>query len=245
MTPRELSLDRFKHIVFFTGAGLSAECGLPTYRGKGGIWGSYDWRDYACQRAFDRDPAAVWRFHDERRGLMADVEPSLSHRIIAAVQAAHAQVHIVTQNIDGLHQRGGGVGVIELHGSVWRVRCGCAGPAKEHREQPIDAYACPTCGEWRRPDIVWFEDPMQRGPLEAAADAMQDCDLLVSIGTSGVVYPAAQMPEMAQARGALCVEINPEDTPVSGCYSVQLRMRAAEGLTELFPQIVAEVEGAA
>ncbi len=235
MTP-DLPLERFEHIVFFTGAGLSSECGLPTYRGEGGIWGSYDYQDYACQRAFDRDPDRVWDFHDERRRVMGAAAPGLAHSVMAKIQQERTTTVIVTQNIDGLHQRAGAVDVVELHGSVWRVRCSCPGAPFENKDLPIERR-CVACGAWRRPDIVWFEDPMQQAPLERAAEVLMASDLLVSIGTSGVVYPAAQLPRMAKAAGAMCVEINPQETPVSGLYDIHMRTGAAEALRTLWPAV--------
>jgi NAD-dependent deacetylase len=234
----DLPLDRFEHIVFFTGAGLSAECGLPTYRGKGGIWSSYNYEDYACQRAFDVDPERVWEFHDERRRMMAAVDPGVAHRMIAHVQAQRPGTRVVTQNIDGLHQRAGAEHVIELHGSVWRVRCECSPLPSENHDLPIERR-CTACDAYKRPDIVWFEDPMQKASLEAAVDALSGCDLLISIGTSGVVFPAAQLPAMAQVNGALCVEINPEETPVSHLYAEHLRAGASESLAALWPDVAA------
>ncbi len=230
-----LALDDYGHIVFFTGAGLSAASGVPTYRGAGGIWQQYDYASYACQRAFDADPDKVWDFHDLRRTTVAACDPNEAHAIITRVQAAHPRVSIVTQNIDGLQQRAGATQVIELHGNLWRVRCDCPESPVLNDEAPIVARRCVTCGAWRRPDIVWFEDPLQPEPIEAAMDAMLDCDLLLSIGTSGVVYPAAQMPQAAKASGARLIEINPEDTPVSGWYDAHLREDAVAALRTLFP----------
>lgn len=232
-----LALDAFEHIVFFTGAGLSSESGIPTYRGAGGVWAEYDYGSYACQRAFDADPAKVWAFHDQRRLRMAEADPSEAHAMIARAQAVHPAVSIITQNIDGLHQRGGATDVVELHGSIWRVRCRCDGPPRENHEAPIGSRTCPDCSAWRRPDIVWFEDPMQMAPLEAAIEAIASCDLLVSIGTSGVVYPAAELPRAAGQRGARTIEINPEETPVSGMYDTHVRTGASDALRAIFPEL--------
>lgn len=232
-----LALDAFEHIVFFTGAGLSSESGIPTYRGAGGVWAEYDYGTYACQRAFDRDPAKVWDFHDQRRLRMAEAQPSTAHAIIARAQTTHPSTAIVTQNIDGLHQRAGATDVIELHGSIWRVRCDCPGRPEANLEAPIAHRTCPRCGAWRRPDIVWFEDPMQAEPLERAAAAIAGCDLLISIGTSGVVYPAAELPRIAGQQGARTIEINPEVTPVSGWYDTHVRTGATEALRALLPEL--------
>ncbi len=240
----EIRIESFERIVFFTGAGLSAESGLPTYRGAGGIWGSYAYEDYACQRAFDRDPGKVWDFHDERRRVMGAAQPSQAHTLIAAVQQRLPATRIVTQNIDGLHQRAGASAVTELHGSVWRVRCACHGGARANHEVPIAPRTCPACGAWLRPDIVWFEDAMPPAPIEAAMETLAACDLLVSVGTSGVVYPAAQLPQIAQQAGALCIEINPESTAVSGGYALHMRTTASAGLAQLWPSL-AEGHGVA
>jgi NAD-dependent deacetylase len=223
-----IRLRDFRRIVFFTGAGLSAESGIPTYRGAGGIWEKYDYGEYACQRAFDEDPSKVWEFHDERRKAVAACEPGEGHRIIAATKGAR----VVTQNIDGLHQRAGSTGVIELHGSLWRVRCERCRTVTESLEAPIRSRRC-GCGSWLRPDIVWFEDMLDTETVRAAGDAMATCDLLVSVGTSGVVYPAADLPRLALSRGAVTVEVNPEETPLSPLYTHRLRGGASEMLRRL------------
>lgn len=220
-------LEDFERIVFFTGAGLSAESGIPTYRGSGGLWAQYDYEDFACQRAFDRDPAKVWTFHDERREAVAACEPNLAHRIIAKIQREKTATRIVTQNIDGMHQRAGAVDVIELHGSLWRVRCDACGAEKEDLGLPLLPKRC-KCGAWWRPAIVWFEDPLNFDVVEAAVRAIEACDCLVGIGTSGEVYPAAELPLIAMRAGAVTLEINPEETPLSPLYTHVLRGPATE-----------------
>lgn len=225
-TPNVRDFDR---IVFFTGAGMSAESGVPTYRGAGGIWREYDHRRYACQDAFDRDPAGVWEFHNYRRELVARCDPNPGHALVARCEALRPRVTVVTQNIDGLHQLAGSKRVIELHGSLWRARCD--GERLESRDVPFEAER--DDGKWWRPDIVWFGDMLDAGNIDAAAAAIADCDLLVSIGTSAVVYPAARLPLIAREHGATLVEINPEETPVSHAYHHRLRTTASAGLTAL------------
>jgi NAD-dependent deacetylase len=222
-------LEDFQRIVFFSGAGMSAESGVPTYRGKGGIWSEYNYQDYACQPAFDRDPEKVWDFHDKRRTTVAACLPNKGHEIVAAVQRDKPATAIITQNIDGLHQRAGASSVIELHGSLWRVRCAAEGTVREDRSAPITRRKC-ACGAYLRPDIVWFGDMLDHAVIKRATKALEGCDLLVSIGTSGVVYPAAELPRIAMERGAVTVEINPEDTPVSYLYQHRLRGKASEML---------------
>lgn len=221
-----MQLSAYERIVFFTGAGLSAESGIPTYRGEGGIWHEYNYEDYACQRAFDRDPEKVWDFHDKRRGAVAACAPNEGHRIIASFPDAI----VVTQNIDGLHQQAGSRNILELHGSMWRLRCLSCGASVENRDVPLEPRTC-SCGAYWRPGIVWFEDSLDPAVVRQAEEAVRHCDLLVSVGTSGVVYPAAGLPRLAQ--GATRVEINPQETPVSGWYDVRLRGKASKMLREL------------
>ena len=137
----------FERIVFFTGAGLSAESGIPTYRGKGGMWTDYDYQDYACQRAFDRDAEKVWDFHDQRRAAAAVCAPNSGHDVIAEVQRTRSGTVIITQNIDGLHDRSGARDVIELHGSLWRVRCDGEGLVRPDLTTPITPRRC-ACGAY-------------------------------------------------------------------------------------------------
>jgi NAD-dependent deacetylase len=222
----------FERIVFFTGAGMSAESGIPTYRGKGGIWAEYDYEDYACQRAFDRDPEKVWDFHDKRRAAVGRCLPNPGHHIVAEVQRKKPGTVVVTQNIDGMHQRAGAAGVVELHGSLWRVRCDAENIVRDDTSVPMSPRTC-SCGRYWRPDIVWFEDQLDQRVIDRAGSALEACDLLVSIGTSAVVYPAADLPRIAAQRGATTVEINLEDTPLSHLYKHRLRGKASELLAEL------------
>lgn len=231
-TPRSPRLSDFERIVFFTGAGLSAESGIPTYRGHGGIWTEYRYEDYACQRAFERDPEKVWDFHDKRRAAVAACAPNEGHRIIADVQRAKPGTAIVTQNIDGLHQRSGAGDVTELHGSLWRVRCDREAIVRPDETTPMTPRRC-SCGAYFRPDIVWFEDALDERNIARASEALARCDLLVSVGTSGVVFPAAELPRIAVAHGATTVEINLEDTPASHLYQHRLRGKASDVLREL------------
>ena len=228
-----IRLRDFERIVFFTGAGMSAESGIPTYRGSGGIWREYDYEEYACQRAFDADPEKVWDFHDKRRELVAKCAPNPGHHVIASVQREKPGTVVVTQNIDGLHQRAGARDVVELHGSLWRVRCDREGTVREDASIPMTPRRC-ACGAYHRPDIVWFEDHLDPGVVRRAREALEQCDVLVSIGTSAVVYPAAELPRIAMSRGATTVEINPEETPVSALYEHRLRGTASEVLAALW-----------
>ena len=222
----------FERIVFFTGAGLSAESGIPTYRGKGGMWHEYDYRDYACQSAFERDPEKVWDFHDLRRAAVAKCQPNAGHLVIAQIQRDKPATTIVTQNIDGLHARAGGRDVIELHGSLWRVRCDRERSVRDATSVAMSSRTC-SCGAYLRPDIVWFGDNLDHVVIGRAIAALETADLIVSVGTSGVVFPAADLPRIAVAAGATSVEINLEDTPVSDMFQHRLRGPASELLAAM------------
>lgn len=229
-TTTSLRVKDARRVVFFTGAGMSAAAGIPTFRGKGGIWKEYDYGSYACQQAFNRDPEKVWEFHNYRRGLVEPCQPTQGHRLIARCEAAQPSTVVVTQNIDGLHQVAGNAKVRELHGGLWRVRCDVCGAKHTGRESPFVELRCPRhedLPEWKRPywrpDIVWFGDALNRSVIEASVEAISRCDMLISIGTSAVVYPAAELPLIAKRNKALLVEINPEETPMSNAFDVCLR----------------------
>lgn len=229
-----LKIRDFSRVVFFTGAGLSAASGVPTYRGKGGIWKEYDYESCACQEAFDRDPEHVWAFHNYRRSLVAKCEPTEGHRLIARYEEEAPAACIVTQNIDGLHQRAGSRRVHELHGNLWQLRCDRCGYRGESFDAPLLELRCPGCAAYKRPNIVWFGDSLSSQVLAAVDAALRECDLLIAIGTSAVVYPAAQLPLIAKRAGATLVEINPEETPLSHAYTHHFRMSADDALRALF-----------
>lgn len=233
----------FRTLVFFTGAGLSAESGVPTYRGRGGIWHQYNYEDYACQRAFERDPQKVLDFHELRRSRVLACPPHAGHRHLAQLQARHASVSVITQNIDGLLQRAGVEVAAELHGSLWRVRCREHGVMDDRESGAYATRTCPHCPPerktWLRPDITWFEDNVDHEVFRRAADLVDRADCFVGVGTSGVVYPAASFAQRARERGIHMIEINPEENEASPLYAERLRLPASQALALRFP-----VEGA-
>jgi len=228
-----MTLKGQQRIVFFTGAGMSAESGVPTYRGKGGVWKEYDYRKYATQYAFDEDPERVWAFHNERRRLLGACEPNEGHRIIARLEQERDHVTVITQNIDGLHQLARTRNIIELHGNLWRSRCMRCGEKMESRQAPLTDLKHAGCDGWWRPDIVWFGDVLSQQNIDAARREMKACDVFVSIGTSAAVYPAAELPLVAKEYGAKLIEINPEPTPLSHAYDECLRGTATAMLRQL------------
>lgn len=232
--PEALRPLDYPRILFFTGAGMSAESGVPTYRGQGGIWHQYRWEDYACQEAFSRDPQGVLDFHERRRRAALACKPHDGHRAIAALERSHPHVTVVTQNIDGLHQRAGSRRVIELHGSLWRLRC----PRHGIREDGGESFLrrrCEHCNAWLRPDIVWFGDRLDTAVVKQATEMIQAAALFIGIGTSGVVWPAAGFPGIAREAGARMIEINPEPSESSPLYGEHVRLPAGQALAALFP----------
>jgi len=225
-----------------TGAGISAESGVPTFRGTDGLWRTYSAADLATPEAFSRDPHLVWQWYRWRQGIIGRAEPNPGHRALAALQTRFAAFTLITQNVDGLHQRAGSTGVVELHGNIWRARCarGCGvvrqldmPDAPEHADAgPADLPTC-TCGALLRPDIVWFGEALDQRHLDAAMEAARTADLFLVVGTSALVYPAAGIPLVAARAGATVVEINPDDTPLSPLAAIVLRGPAADVLPAL------------
>jgi NAD-dependent deacetylase len=213
---------------------MSAESGVPTYRGSGGIWNQYKWGKYACQIGFERDPEGVLEFHELRRIEALKCQPHMGHEIITDVQTHNPDTSVITQNIDGMHQRAKSKNVIELHGSLWRMRCESEKILKEDLDQGKYHTRKCDCGNWLRPDIIWFQDMLNDKIVLEATQAIASCDLFISIGTSGVVWPAAGYPKLAKTSGAFCVEINPEATELSALYDQTIRMPASAGLEHLF-----------
>ena len=230
----KISLEHYHKIIFFTGAGMSAESGVPTYRGRGGIWNEYKWEEYACQNAFNKNPEFVLDFHQLRRVEALKCTPHLGHTIISNIENLKKNTFIITQNIDGMHQRANSKNVIELHGSLWRLRCEKEGIVIEDKMDGKFSKTICECGEWLRPDIIWFEDMLKEDIIAQANQKIIESDLFISIGTSGMVWPAASYPSLAKSSGSFCIEINPEETDLSKLYDQVIRLSASDALDQLF-----------
>ena len=230
----KISLGHYHKIIFFTGAGMSAESGVPTYRGRGGIWNEYKWEEYACQNAFNKNPEFVLDFHQLRRTEALKCKPHLGHTIISNIENLKKNTFIITQNIDGMHQRANSKNVIELHGSLWRLRCEKEGIVIEDKMDGKFSKTICECGEWLRPDIIWFEDMLKEDIIAQANQKIIESDLFISIGTSGMVWPAASYPSLAKSSGSFCIEINPEETELSKLYDQVIRLSASDALDQLF-----------
>jgi NAD-dependent deacetylase len=202
--------------LVLTGAGVSAESGLATFRGPGGLWEGRAAPELATPGAFRSDPLEVWRFYDWRRTEAARAEPNAGHRAIARLQRERPHVALVTQNVDGLHQRAGSRDVLELHGSLWTLRCTRDGREREDRTAPFPSLPprC-ECGAMLRPGVVWFGESLPVEAFERARELATAATLVLVVGTSSLVYPAAELPRLARARGAWVVEVNPERTALT------------------------------
>jgi NAD-dependent deacetylase len=206
-----------RRIAVLTGAGISAESGVPTFRGQDGLWKQYRVESLATPEAFERDPALVWEWYDWRRGLIAPVEPNAGHRVLAGWEGLFGEFSVITQNVDGLHAKAGSRNLVELHGNIWKLRCTKEGTVEEVRETPLRRLppVCPSCGSLRRPHIVWFGEALDPDVLDRAAAISRSCQVMFVLGTSGIVQPAASLPYAASRAGAKIVEINIEPTPLT------------------------------
>jgi NAD-dependent deacetylase len=228
-----MSIDDVHSIAVLTGAGVSAESGVPTFRGEEGLWRTYRAEELATPGAFRRDPALVWAWYDWRRELVGACQPNAAHDILAAMESHFEDFTLITQNVDGLHHLAGSRNVLELHGNLWRMRCtrGCR-PPWEDRAVPLPGIPprCSACGALARPDVVWFGESLPREALAAALAAARRCDLMLVVGTSALVQPAASLPLAALERGAQVVEVNPQPTPLSALVQATIRQPAAVAL---------------
>jgi NAD-dependent deacetylase len=224
-------------VVVLTGAGVSAESGMPTFRGEDGWWRNYRAEELATPYAFARDPKLVWEWYDMRRKIIHDCKPNPAHETIAKMDGYFDDFLLITQNVDGLHQRAGSSSehTLELHGNLWRVRCMEEGKTFDFMEVPLKSIPpiC-DCGALIRPDVVWFGESLPMGALEDSFNAAQACDVLFVIGTSGIVQPAASIPIVAKQNGAFLIEVNLEQTPYTELADHSFLGKAGEILPELW-----------
>jgi len=221
-------------VAALTGSGISAESGVPTFRdAQTGLWARYDPQQLATPEAFAHDPELVWKWYAWRRGLVEGANPNAGHGALARLERSVPAFSLVTQNVDGLHQEAGSEKVIELHGNILRSRCSAENVTVEAYETDHVPPLCPNCGAPLRPDVVWFGEALPAAGSRAASEAARSCDLFLSVGTSGFVYPAASLPYEALESGATVVEVNPEPTPLAPDAHFSLRGRAGEILPEL------------
>ncbi|MFG3709026.1 NAD-dependent deacetylase [Micromonospora sp. NPDC047670] len=240
-------LGSARRVVVLTGAGISAESGVPTFRdGLTGLWARFDPQQLATAEAFHADPDLVWGWYEWRRARVSRAEPNPGHLAIATIQTRVPGSAVITQNVDDLHERAGARPVIHLHGSLFAPRCvaAAAHPAAveettdDELAQPDEGRRmppprCASCAAPVRPGVVWFGEALPEEALTAAVGAAAACDVLLAVGTSGVVYPAAEIPGIAARSGATVVQVNPQPTPLDQVCAVNLRGTAAQVLPAL------------
>ncbi|HEV8367663.1 MAG TPA: NAD-dependent deacylase [Pyrinomonadaceae bacterium] len=219
-----------RKVLVLTGAGVSAESGVPTFRGGGNsaVWKGLPFDVISSAQMVERDLPAVWEWFDYRRGVLRELSPNAAHQAIARWQNVFPEFTLVTQNIDGLHQRAGAREVIEVHGSIWRARCVSCHSKFDISRDGVRHEVCPHCADRLRPDVVLFGEMLPSGAFELAAENASQCELCFVVGTSSLVYPAAGLPEIAKSSGAYLCEVNPERTPLSDLCDVVLTGKAGE-----------------
>jgi NAD-dependent deacetylase len=238
------ALRRTKRVVIFTGAGVSAESGIPTFRDAlTGLWERFDAEDLATPNAFSKDKDLVWGWYEWRRMKVLKAQPNPAHLAIAALARHVPKVTVITQNVDDLHERAGSIDVLHLHGSLQQPRCAICGqthqmpagiPQEPEGGRRLSPPTCDKCGGSIRPGVVWFGEDLPAGALQLAQRQAQACDLFFTIGTSGLVYPAAHIPVLAKQAGTQVVQINPMVTQLDATCSWSLRGAAGE----ILPSIV-------
>ena len=241
-------IARAERVVVLTGAGISAESGVPTFRGAEGLWRSFRAEELATPEAFERDPRLVWEWYNSRRERVARCAPNAAHLAVARFALERPSVRIITQNVDELHTDAARAVAdeadparampLELHGSIFRDRCSMCAYQRSNRE-PVDATSlaslprCEQCGALLRPDVVWFGERLGPGVLEEAFEWAGRADLCIVIGTSGVVEPAASIASTTRATGGYVIEINPEETPLTRVATVSIRGTAVGVVGEM------------
>ena len=222
----------FKKIVFVTGAGISQESGIPTFRGNEGLWRNYDPMKLATIDAFYDDPKLVWEWYNDRRKNILNAQPNEGHKAIAELEK-YAEVVVLTQNIDGLHQRGGSTKVLELHGSIIKIKCTVCDYNEEMKSEISTVPPMCKCGNILRPDVVWFGEGLPQDVWQEAIIHASQCDLMIIAGTSLVVSPANTLPLYAKQNNAFLLEINPENTEMSSEMNIEIRNSSASALPKL------------
>lgn len=235
-----------QRIVILTGAGVSQESGIPTFRDAlTGLWAQYDPTRLATPQAFRANPGLVWNFYQYRRRLMRPALPNAGHLALARLEELRPHVTLITQNVDDLHERAGSRSIIRLHGNIWRSRCsaecGWSAPVQQADLDIEDEEAvplCPACGAYQRPDVVWFNEALPRMALIRAMAVSETCEVMLIVGTSGLVMPAAALPEVAHSHGAFVIDVNPDASAFSRSADLWLAGTAAQ----MLPRVIAELE---
>lgn len=226
-----------RRIAVLTGAGISADSGVPTFRGADGLWRNFRAEDLATPEAFARDPRLVWEWYDWRRALIAKALPNAAHHALVRLEQRAPDYWLITQNVDGLHRQAGSTKLSEIHGNIWMTRCTSCRLVREDCTVPLTILPhCGACGGLLRPHIVWFGESLAADDIQRSQDAATTCDCFLIVGTSGLVYPAASFAAMAKQAGAYVIEVNLDPTPQSALVDISLQGRAKD----LLPLLIVE-----
>lgn len=215
-----------------TGAGVSSESGIPTFRGEDGLWKNYSPQELASPQAFRKDPKLVWEWYEWRREIINRAIPNAGHTALSKLEEEKEKFTLITQNIDGLHQKAGSRNIIELHGSIWELKCTNCPVTEKNYEVPLNPLPpeCGRCGSIMRPGTVWFGEIIPMSVIDKTILAIEESDVLLIIGTSGMVEPSASMGLMAKQSGKKVIEINLEPTPNSSIYDISIQAKSGEVL---------------
>ncbi len=230
-------IDSANKITVITGAGISAESGVPTFRGEDGLWKNFKAEELATPYAFQKNPELVWEWYNWRRELISKCEPNPAHKFLVKLEKEKGDNFLlITQNVDGLHRKAGNKRIIEIHGCIWRVKCVSCDYKDYNYNIPIEILPkCPECGNLLRPDVVWFGESLDYNDLQRSIDACINCDLLIVIGTSGVVQPVASFPFQAKSRNKdlKLIDINPVKNPISEIADLYIPYKSGEFLKDV------------
>ncbi len=232
------ALLRASRVVVLTGAGISAESGVPTFRGEDGLWKNYRPEELATPGAFARNPELVWEWYYWRRSIIGKAEPNPGHLALKTLEDRLLdRFFLITQNVDGLHRKAGNERLVEFHGNIWINRCTRCGNERFDDTVKFEGLpTCPGCGSLERPGVVWFGEAIPSGVIRISMERVRSCDVCLVVGTSGVVQPAASLADAAKVSGAFIIEVNPQATPISYTADVSLRGKAGEVLPQLVSQ---------
>jgi NAD-dependent deacetylase len=226
-------IKQANYLVALTGAGISKESNVPTFRGEDGLWKKHDAMQLATPEAFRKDPQLVWEWYSWRQSLIAGCSPNPAHEALATWEQKGVLKSLITQNVDGLHARAGSTIIYEVHGNLWSLKCTSCEYTGQLVEPAEEVPICPSCGSHLRPDVVWFGESLDQQTMLAVYRELESADVCLVIGTSALVQPAASFPLIVKERGGSIIEVNTEETPLSPIATVHLHGKAAEILPRL------------
>ncbi len=226
-------IDDAEYLIALTGAGISRESDVPTFRGKDGLWRNYDPMELATPQAFARDPKLVWEWYQWRQKLIYECHPNPAHKTLAKWETKDILKHVITQNVDNLHQRGGSKKITQVHGNIFWLKCSSCTYNSSLMTPPEHVPICPECGAKLRPDVVWFGESLDPKVMRKVYAELEKADAIIVIGTSGIVHPAASFPFMVKQNGGGIIEVNLEQTPITSYADVFVQGKAGE----ILPQI--------